>query len=271
MHRGYQIIAVTPAGRRRFLEILLRHTLTNITILDEHHLWNNTPDAADIEYMERVASKHSFFKLVHPTRPLTNRPAQTIYQFFPYCVEKKTIYIRFDDDICYICPKTIEKLVNFRIDNPDPFLVFPIIICNSMEWVLEPFQPVAQWPKNESNSILPHIRRHVEFLSEPCSDRYKCSPYTVPENVHISINCICWTGEDFAKFNGIVPPWPVNEETWLTQTKPTELKRPNCIMGDGVVVHFSYSHGRTMHFLEKHTDLYQRYLALAKKIRPTLI
>ncbi len=263
MYNGYKIVAVTPAGRKRFLKLLCHYTFKNSKILDKHELWVNTKNQDDINYINDLCNSNSFFKQINPTKPVSLRPAESIYQFFNTCIQEDTIYIRFDDDICFICDDTIEKLVKFRIENPDPFLVYPIIICNGMEWVLEPFKPVDKWIKG-NDSALEHIRRHVEFLSDPCSNRYKCEPYIIPYDMNISVNCICWMGKDFKTFNGIVPPWPVNEETWLSNTKPFEIKRPNMITGDGVVVHFSYSHGHTMTFLEKHTNLYQRYLNLSK-------
>ena len=40
------------------------------------------------------------------------------------------IYIRLDDDIVFIEENTIPTLIRYRLDNPEPFLVFPIIINN---------------------------------------------------------------------------------------------------------------------------------------------
>lgn len=268
MYKGYKVIAVTPAGRQRFLKILLRYTFANRDILDQHDLWVNTKNKEDIEYIKTISGKYpSFIKLVMPTRPVAECPSESTYQFFKYCTDAKTIYVRFDDDICCICPGAIKSLVDFRITNPYPFLVYPIVICNNMEWILKPFEPVVSWKKGADRS-LEHIRRHVEFLSDPYSSRYQCDPYIIPYHLTIGINCICWLGKDFKEFDGIVPPWPVNEETWLTNIKPKELQRANCISGEGVVVHFSYTFSNTMSFLETHTNLYQRYSDLAKSIIP---
>ena len=44
-----RIVVVTPAGRRRYLEILFRYILKLRPIMDEYRLWVNTENNEDIE------------------------------------------------------------------------------------------------------------------------------------------------------------------------------------------------------------------------------
>ena len=46
-----RIVVVTPAGRKRYLEILFRYILKLRPIMDEYRLWVNTENNEDIEYM----------------------------------------------------------------------------------------------------------------------------------------------------------------------------------------------------------------------------
>lgn len=271
MYREHTVVLVTPAGRRRYLEVLLRHSLCQQDVVDSHHLWLNTTSQEDIAFIKQVAAAHpAYFKTIAPTNPIVGRPVENIAQFYSYCTAPKTIYIKLDDDVCFMCPNAIRNLVDFRIDHPEAFLVYPVMVCSNMEWFLEPFKPVAAW-KRSDNYILEHIRRHVEFLSDPTPDRYLCDPYTIKDGQNVSINCIAWMGEDFAVFGGVVPAWPVFDEEWLVRTKTDEIKRPNLINGQSVMVHFSYTHGGTMRFIEAHTDLLSRYTELAKAMMPDLL
>jgi len=272
MYNGYKVVVATPAGRQRFLEILLRHSLCNRDVIDRHDLWLNTTVPSDIDFIHRAARAYpDYFNIVHPIEPLANRPVESIAQFYRNCIDEDTIYIKLDDDVCYICPDALRHLVEFRVAHPEAFLIYPIVICTGMEWVLDVFRPVARWKRSFKNCNLEHIRRHVEFLSDPTADRYLCEPYLIPSDLSISINCISWMGKDFASFGGNVPAWPVYDEDWLTLTKTKEMGRPNYINGSSVMVHFSYTHGGTMKFLEDFTDLRQRYLELALEICPKLL
>ena len=271
MYRGYKIVAVTPAGRPRFLEILMRYSLANRHVIDRHDLWINTLNIEDIVYMKKLSNKYPNYIQTVVRHPISDRPIKSMCYFYDYCIDDNTIYIKFDDDICHIAKGSIESLLDFRINNPDSFIVYPVTVCNGgMERALDPFKPVAHWKCTHESTKLEHIRRHLEFLSDPFPQRYSCKPYVIPYEDNISINCICWFGKEFAKFNGYIPPWPTWDEQWLGNFKPHELQRPNMIDGNSLVVHFSYSHSMTCVFLETHTDFLKQYLDMAIKVTPIL-
>ena len=87
----------------------------------------------------------------------------SIYHFFKEYTDPNTIYLRFDDDICYIAPDAINNLLNFRIEHPEFFLVYPVIVNNSMNEFLEsPFQNIeGNWYTNSEHIL----KKHYMFLA----------------------------------------------------------------------------------------------------------
>ncbi|MBA3922196.1 MAG: hypothetical protein H0X31_11035, partial [Nostocaceae cyanobacterium] len=84
MFENYKVVAVTPSGRQRYLEILIPYILKDKGIIDEYHLWVNTSDASDISYIESLQNKFpSFIKLVWSS--LIPNGSATVYQFYQYC------------------------------------------------------------------------------------------------------------------------------------------------------------------------------------------
>jgi hypothetical protein len=257
MFKNYRVVSVTPAGRRQYLEVLVPYLLRNKHLIDEHRFWLNTVNPKDIDYIYRVTKDHSLFKIVKPkTHP---QGIDTICTFFKDCVKEDTIYIRFDDDICYIAPDAVEKLLEFRLANRDYFLVYPHIINNSMNrWETSPFAHIkGNWYDDKDHII----EKHRYFLENHKNlDLFKIKPFE--STAIININCICWFGSEFKQFDGKVDK---QEELWLARLKPRQMQRTNGICGDSLVVHFAFRTQRK--HLDK-TKLLQQYKEL---IRPILL
>ena len=66
---------------------------------------------------------------------------------------------------------------------------------------------------------------------------YKFSRWELFRYEAFSINCIAWLGEDFSLFGGVVGH---EEEKWLTEIKPKEIGRMNCICGTALMVHSAF-------------------------------
>ncbi len=275
MYENHQVVSVTPAGRKQYLDILIPYLLNQRHIIDKHYFWINTLNKADIDYMHNIRDQYpDFFGLKYLSNPRSDvRGAwrnTLIHQFFPDCCEQDTIYIRFDDDICYIAPDTVEKLCNHRLSNKEAFLIFPTIVNNAhMSYhhqrngvISNDFGPlhyetfgIGQNSGRVAESI------HSSFISSLVnkeSNRFHLQSYTLSNYERVSINCIVWLGDDFAKFGGKVG---IDEENWLTTIKPSELQRPNIICGDALVAHFAFGPQRP--YLEKNTTILNEYRLIA--------
>ena len=136
MYRNYKIVAVTPAGRQRYMELLCKQLLRERDVIDRWSIWCNTQNEADKAYIYSLAEKYpNFIEVKEVTDqdrwkrdPALVGSTNNIRYFFKDCVENDTIYIRFDDDIVYLEPNGLRKFIDYRIDNPNYFIVYPLLI-----------------------------------------------------------------------------------------------------------------------------------------------
>lgn len=258
MYCGYKIVSVTPAGRKKYLELLVSYLLENKDLIDEHHFWLNTEKESDINYIRKISEKDSFFKVIESK--IKPKGCDSIYHFFEYCTDPKTIYIRFDDDICYIHPNAVSNLLAYRIQNPKLFLTYPIIINNSMNVILHPQLRFDGdwWTNNE------HVKKKHSFFLDLLEkgdeaslfiDNFICHYDAGREPLRFNINCICWFGRHFALFNGRVD---IAEELWLSGVAPRSYNKHNGVCGNSLVSHFSF------HTQKIEDDIYDRYKNYAR-------
>jgi hypothetical protein len=286
MFHGRKVISVTPAGRKRYLEILALYLLDNRHLIDEHRFWVNTTNVEDIAYMESLCRSYpDFFTLerLEEARPDIQgvKRIALIRHFFRNCCDCNAVYIRLDDDICYIHPRAIERLLEFRLANPQFFLVYPAMINSGRTAYIH--QVMGINPENLESKVWPGHRYHefnliqcdpqvgeilhdvfLQYVANNKVDSLLFGKYILHNYEKVPINCISWLGEEFAQFRGVVgneeTRW--QEELWLTQFKPKLIQRPNCIWGQALMAHFAFHTQRE--FLEKETNLLLKYQLLAQ-------
>ncbi len=269
---NYRVVCVTPAGRQRYLSVLLPYILSS-PIVDEYHLWLNTVDDADVEYILKLPTISTKIHVIEPPSiPAGSNPFTGIPQFFRNCIDDRTIYVRLDDDIVYLEPNFFETLLRFRVDNPDYFLVFPHIINNAIcsyiqvkRKAIDADAPIYPWCMDWTAWWNPRFAEqiHRAFLRSVAQGEivnWHFGPKLLAFT-WFSINCMTWFGKDFLPFNGEVSG---NEEEFLTILKPSELNRVNCIYGDTVAAHFAFYTQRD--YLDS-TDLLDSYASL-REINP---
>lgn len=279
MHEGYRIVSTTPAGRRRYIEILYPYLLSQRHLIDKHVFWVNTLVEENIEFLDQLASQYPDFFELHYLEDLPEVPAgydcssYEIYRFFPHYVDPDTIYLHFEDDVCYIAPETVRNLLDYRLRNRDPLIVLPAIVNNSycshlqqrsgalpMHMGVCNYETLGiAWESGEFAKMV-----HTEFLNalqRGEKDKFKLTDWLLHGYEKISINSLCWMGSDFARFEGRVGS---DEESWLTQVQPKVLGRPNVIHGQALVAHFAFHTQRA--YLEKETNLLSAYRDLSLQI-----
>jgi hypothetical protein len=173
MYREKKIIAVTPAGRKRYLEVLYLNLLKHKNLIDEWHLWVNTEDEEDIKWMEDIASQDpDYVKIIrNPNNRVKGN--STICDFFPlYDGLKDHVFVRFDDDVVFI-DSNLEDFLDFRIDNPQYFLVYANLINNGINTHI--LQRMGKLPLSVSYNKL------VEYN---CSGQLAWIDPIVAENIH---------------------------------------------------------------------------------------
>lgn len=130
MRNGYNIVAVTAAGRRQYMKFLIPHILKS-DMIDRYDIWVNTMSKLDIAFFKELENKYSKVNLVYQPDGKINGIA-SINAFYKYCVDPKSIYLKLDDDIIWMDNNALCTLVDYRINNPEYFLVSPIVINNGL-------------------------------------------------------------------------------------------------------------------------------------------
>jgi hypothetical protein len=260
----HRLCLTIPAGRRRYLELLIPQLLRERG-WDELQIWVNTARPDDLAYLDGLPALDPRIRLLHLPPGVEPDGPSTICHFFPNCIDGGTVYIRFDDDICYVEPGMVEKLAAFRIAQPKPFLIFPVIVNNAIishilqglgriearRYIEAQCMDEIGWRDPKFAESL--HRNFLKALSDDKIDRFKFATRPIAMS-RMSINCIAWRGEEFAKFEGRLGF--THEEEWLSVTRPTQLASFNLIYGRAVVAHFSFYTQRE--YLDR-TDLLEQY------------
>lgn len=263
MYEDYKVIVVTPAGRKRYLELLIPQIAALRPIVDEYHLWANTVNRDDIYYMYEQEEKYEGFVKVVPLS-IPYAQSDSIHSFFKTCVQDKTIYVRFDDDIVLIDHlEAFKEFIKFRMENKNHFLVFANILNNAA--ITHIHQRLGRFTEKagitgykcmdkigwESPNFA--LNLHREIL-ENGLDHYRLPfNWKLFDYERVSINCVAWLGEGMAKVDGKVS-W--DEEADITEVKPKILQMPNVIFGGFSCVYYAFY---TQRGLIDQTDVLSRY------------
>lgn len=283
-----RIVTVTPAGRKPYLEILAYYLLENRKNIFEHHFWVNTATASDIAYIQALAATQpDFFKLVSRSVYNNDRQCDSIWQYFQDYTADDTVYIRLDDDICYIAPGAIPTLAAYRAAHREPFLILGNIVNNAICSYYQQQRGLLpeQWGRVgnvcldpvgwESKRFAQRLHKlFLDDLREGRGARWNMPSQTLTDYRRFSINVICWLGHDMRQVEELGIPnlfvqrlaHPItgaeiyDEESMLTEYLPAKMGRPNIICGDAVFGHFAYYPQRR--YLETVTPFLDEYRAL---------
>ena len=171
------------------------------------------------------------------------------------CCDSNTIYIKIDDDFCYIGRDAMHDLIQFRIENPDYFLVCPPTVNSSLQThVLQRMGQLAHEPyfysydpfnDNGFRSGEAAQQLHEGFLQSLTTEHswWEFPRWELNQLERGTIGAACFFGRDFAAFGGEVID---NDEHDLMCVKPREIGRINafapCRAGrDAFFAHYSYS------------------------------
>ena len=272
MFEGHRVVTVTPAGRRRHVEVLAAYLLREKGLIDEHQWWVNTDDAQDQAYLHQISQQHpDFFQILESPAPCPpaglSRNARLAY-FYPTCVDQETVYIKLDDDICFLAPNALRQLVEFRLRYPQYFLVHANTVNSPLNTSIHQRIGAVQWRAMVEYDPFGNGWRdgelamaiHEAFLAaiENAQTARWCFPrWEIPRPERFAINCCAWFGSDFQPFASW---YGDDDEGRFTLELPKVLSRSNVVCGTALVAHFSFA--TQARFLEQ-TDLQERYARYA--------
>lgn len=258
---------MSPVGRRRYVELLFAHLSAQRDSFDEWELWMNTPVVADLDYLHSLAAEHSW--ITCRESKLNHFENSAIHQFFPACADPGCVYMRLDDDVVWLEPGFLDKMFEFRVANPQYFIVFANTINNSIVSHLHQRMGNVDHSRGTvgyhcTDSVgwgtpvfAEHIhRRFLAALADGSWDKdWHFGRWELHAFERVSINGICWLGSEFAKFGGAVGR---DEEQWLASDAPAHFRRMCCINGGAICAHFSFYSQREHLDTTDVLDMYKR-------------
>lgn len=247
MYKGYKIVCNTAAGRRRYMQYLLPPVIASDWV-DRYDIWVNTNNACDIDFFKQVSKRFPKVNLIWQPDGVVNG-IKSINAFYRSCIDEDTIYIKLDDDIVWLEPDYFEKMVVFRIENPDYFLVSPMVINNALcTYIMQVCGKLSlskYMNARANHSILWRsgsfaVELHAWFLNKYLKvkkyEQLYCGKKPIALN-RFSINSILWFGSEMKKFHGVVEG---DDEEFLSVIKPAQLGLSNCLNCDALISHFAF-------------------------------
>lgn len=272
MYKGYKIIPFIPAGRKERMSVLINYLLKyRNNPIDEVYLWRNTQNPDDLAYIDSL--KGDYFKvfdiLSEPNEVFTEPKQLNTGKYYRYTTDPNTIYIRFDDDIVFVDDQYFTNILDFRINNPQYFLVFGNIWNNAIiSYLHQRFGHLSSehgivekdFCMDEVGWRSPFFAEYIHKVLQEKINTGKTSDlffnrWELHNAKRFSISNFAFFGSDFAQFNGVVKftgdiqsngyvqgkdYHALDEEIWLTEHYPSVAKKLNVICGSALCCHFSF-------------------------------
>lgn len=293
---GNPVIAWTPYGRRATVSILAKYMERDHRrgLIDQWWLCMNTDLAGqeeDIRYAYELAKAHPWIRVKdRPAGMPRKHPKQrnTGY-FYLYMTDPDTTYVRLDDDIVYVHPDAVQRLVASARQRPEVVASFPVMWNNAIiSWFAQQngiipgggtVDPVTgySWPTVGGPYCMDGIgwadgRFAVEIhrlmldaleRGEDMEKFYFYQDFPVQLGTQFSVSVFASLGATYAALPTPGHLVPDEEEHWHTVHQPRVTGQPNVIVGDALVSHFTFNPQRRIVLA---SDTLDRYRALADRI-----
>jgi hypothetical protein len=247
MHR---IVVVTPAGRRKYLDLLKNYVLNDDSI-DAWHLWDNCRNEADRRYiyeLERISPKISIISIKG-----SDGSNASVNRFYIKCRDAGVFYIKMDDDIVYLPKDFGRQLYNKAAPEKSKYTWWsPLVVNNAIcTWLLKYHGRVHIGNKVSAQAGCslgwrsPIFAKALHQVFVQAATTHNLSAFQVPDFeinlTRFSINCIGFFGDFVASLTEaeFCPPG-VDDEEWISAVLPSRVGKPGRIVGDIVISHFSY-------------------------------
>jgi hypothetical protein len=255
MYKDHKIIATTFAGRQDRMTLLVNYVLKALqsNIIDEYHIWDFSKNISDKEWLKTLPALDSRIKLFTDHEYVGGKRQNNQWKpFYSHYTldnfDEKTVILKMDDDIVYIDLNQLEGFIDFRISNPDYFIVSANIINNGVTAGLQQMYgatPIELCPPNgfpyesfcgklwRDGSIAEKLHLYFIYNKEKfIKDGY----YIQPIGERISINFISWLGKDFT----FTKDCYADDELNLSVSLPKLTQRHNAVFYPLLVSHLSF-------------------------------
>ena len=260
-----RVVCGIPAGRTRFMRILFPYLLQQ-TGVDAFEIWENTNNAEDQAFMHDFAKTHPKFSVM-PLPFGGYDGSGSVRHVMRFCNDPDTLYVRCDDDICWMDPECLATLISFRQQYPEYFLVYANIVNNNIGSYIH--QRLGAMTRNTSTLAYASMcaasmtnpdvaceahdcfRKHYENNT---LEVYKFDQWIDWDCTRICVNLISWFGRDMPQDGRDFVD--KNEEMEMSVRIPKERGLNKAICGNALAVHYSYGtqlHGVPDSYLDWYT------------------
>jgi hypothetical protein len=251
-----QVIMTCFAGRRRYLEILVKYVDKLIAkgLVDEFHMWDYTRDPEDAVWIRDNCQRFKIFEVQDKS---VWKEYYMHYSKIKY-PNPDTVLIKCDDDIMFIDIDQFQSYIDKRRANPNNLLAFASIVNNRVPGLIQ--HKFGQWPEMKVDQVdnLHHsgeicdklhnyfIKNHHDFLKISKNlTEIKCTLQRDPQAL-VNINFFAILAKDLLLFENC---WE-NDEYNLSQVMPICINRSNYVDPGFVVCHMSFTGQRELGFDE---------------------
>lgn len=254
---GRRVVVCTAAGRRRFMPLVSHYIHQARPVVDEWRLWCNTQETEDVKCLEQMAKELGPFVTIQKGQSTSLGHVgelKAIRSFYTkQTIDADTVYIRVDDDICWMHPDAIKNIVQFRIDNPEYFVVAANMVnsglCShlNMRCGAHPDSvPYIPWTceggplwRDHKIATLIHHKLLADIKNNTLDRWMGYDRWELHEHVRFGVAFCCFFGKDILDW--CIDQWEgIDDEQYLSEICPHKNKRINCLVGNALIAHFGY-------------------------------
>jgi hypothetical protein len=172
-----KLVLLTFGGRECSLKILFALVLKYKKYIHEYRIYVATKIQSDIDYMEKFASENEFVETIYYKKndDIVLDDKEAIWDnAYKSCQEDDTVYLKLDDDIVYFDETLFTDFIQYRINNRNAPILYPVIINNHfISCILQ-----------DNNIFNPSIKSNIFNTWE---HTYKRIQSHIKDNMHINL------------------------------------------------------------------------------------
>jgi hypothetical protein len=265
----YKKIIFAIISRLDYIDSLYNILLKHYHEYDECYLCINTNKDIDI-YKNKFTTNNKVKLKIETFDELQPNPLMNLNTFYKnYAIDEKSVYIKIDDDMLWFEDNFFTKLFNYRIQNKDNFLIYPLIINNAIltnilirfgkfEWDnkcwYQPMDPIG-WGSGLFAKELHD--KFLDIIKLKTYNNLKFDKWVLDWRELVNINVISFFGSDMKL---VAPTLNFHtDEAYFCHYGPSLLNKQNIIYGQFICSHYAFQPQKQ--YLDT-TDIKQKYLNL---------
>jgi hypothetical protein len=180
---------------KMFIEILFPYIKKYEDRIDEYHIYAATNNQEDLDYIEKFSAENKFVKVFRAEGG--KDPIYLWNECYKNSQEEDAVYLKLDDDIVFIDDHLFSDFLDFRKNNPQYPIIYPMIVNNLYtSWILQEKMSLEFSQRTNFNERWDTVKHQISnyLKSNPIPDRLI---HVIPEE--FTLCPIGWGDPEFAK------------------------------------------------------------------------